>query len=143
MTGKRFVWNDSYSVKVPSLDEQHKRFFGITNQILDLLDHPKNSELKNSLILAVVELGRYALYHLSYEEECIFKFMCTECKDHPLSHDYYREKVKGYLKKVRTEGTDIYALAEELAVFSREWLSNHIAQKDKEYVPCMEKNNVK
>ena len=143
MAGKRFIWNDCYSVKVPSLDEQHKKFFAITNQILDLLDYPKkNSELKNSLILAVVELGRYAMHHLSYEEGCILKYNC-DCKDHPLSHDYYREKVKGYLKKVRTEGTDIYALAEELAVFSREWLSNHIAQKDKEYVPCMEKNNVK
>ncbi|OGC46359.1 hypothetical protein A3B64_05020 [candidate division WWE3 bacterium RIFCSPLOWO2_01_FULL_37_24] len=140
MTAKRFVWDDSYSVKVPSIDEQHKKFFDITNQILDIIENTRSPDVKNSLILAVVELGRYALYHLSYEEECIFKFQCTECSDHPLSHDYYRKKVKEYLKQVRDKKTDIFVLAEEVAVFSREWLSKHIAAKDREYIPCMTRN---
>jgi len=60
MTAKRFVWDDSYSVKVPSIDEQHKKFFDITNQILDIIENTRSPDVKNSLILAVVELGRYA-----------------------------------------------------------------------------------
>lgn len=140
---KRFIWNDSYSVHVPSLDAQHKGFFDITNKILDLLDNRHDQGLKQDLILSLVELGNYALDHLKYEEVCINKYRCRGCEGHPMAHDVYREKVQVYLRKVREEDADIYQLAQEVAVFSQNWLSNHIANMDKEYVDCMTSQGAK
>jgi len=132
-----FVWKDEYSVKVPSLDEQHKGFFEITNQIITLLDKPRSDELKENLILALVRLGRYALYHLDYEEQCINRYKCDGWETHAQAHDLYREKVKDYLGRVRIENSDIYALAREAADFSQTWLSTHILNKDREYITCL------
>ncbi|OGC69352.1 hypothetical protein A2415_03815 [candidate division WWE3 bacterium RIFOXYC1_FULL_39_7] len=151
---KQFVWDDKYSVKVPSIDEQHKRFFELTNQILNVLDNPNFSytqdfnnpgvtELKKELIRLVVELGNYAFYHLSYEETCMRNFDCSGCDGHTGIHDKYREKVKEYLMRVREEGADVYTLAEEIAEFSQNWLSGHILKKDREYIDCLVSNEVK
>ena len=139
---KEFIWNDKYSVKVPSLDEQHKHFFQITNRILYLLEKPHNSELKRSLTQEVIELGRYASYHLDYEEGCMRKHKCAGCDGHSEIHDIYRDKVLMYLRQVRESSTDIYALAQEVADFSQNWLSRHILNKDREYINCLTKDNV-
>jgi len=65
---KKFVWNESYSVKVHVLDEQHKKFFDIANQISDLLNNPNSSTFKHSLTLTIIELARYGINSLCSEE---------------------------------------------------------------------------
>lgn len=137
----RFIWNDSYSVKVPSLDAQHKNFFRITNNILDLLDKNHTQDLKEQLIFVIAELGKYALEHLGYEEECIKRYNCGKCEHHPEAHEVYRDHVVRFLKEVRDIDTDIYALAAEVATFSQAWLATHIANMDKAYVDDMVKHN--
>jgi hemerythrin len=139
---KKFKWNDKYSVKVPSLDEQHKKFFDITNQIIDVLEKPHNPALKERLILLLVKLGIYAQYHLDYEENCINRYKCKGCETHPGAHALYRSKVKNYLQQVQIEGTDIYKLSGEVAEFSQTWLSTHILHKDREYISCLEHQNL-
>lgn len=139
---KEFIWNDKYSVKVSSLDEQHKHFFQITNQIIYLLEEPHSSELKSLLTDEIVELGRYANHHLDYEEKCMHNCRCEGCEGHPEAHDIYRDKVLSYLKQVREESTDIYALAQEVAEFSQQWLSKHILSKDREYIGCLTESGI-
>ena len=150
---KLFKWSDKYSVGVPSLDIQHKRFFEITNEIVSVLDNPNYSntvdfananvsDLKKQLILLIVELGNYALGHLGYEEGCLRTHKCPGCETHTEIHDVYREKVKNYLGEVRKPEIDVFALAQDVATFSQDWLSQHILSKDKEYTGCLTKFNV-
>ncbi len=139
---KQFKWNNKYSVKVDSLDEQHKYFFDLTNQILTLLEHPHNPHLKERLILLIVKLGRYAFFHLDFEEDCMSRYGCPDLVAHREIHEAYRNKVINYLRQVREEGVDLFKLAEEVAEFSQDWLSGHILSKDREYIDCLEKNDV-
>ena len=138
-----FKWDDKYSVEVPSLDDQHKNFFDITNRILVLLEKPHNPELKESVVMLLIELGNYASNHLDYEEGCIRKNFCTGCEDHPVAHSVYRDKIREYLRRVREADTDIYALAFEVAEFTQYWLSQHILAKDRCYISCLTQHKVK
>jgi hemerythrin len=140
---KLFVWENKYSVGVPSLDAQHKRFFEITNDILNIADNKSSPVLKKDLTLLLIELGKYALNHLSYEENCINRYKCPGYESHTLIHDTYRKKIEVYLHSMRNKDTDIKVLAKEAAEFSRDWLSSHILNKDREYIPCLTEKNVK
>ncbi len=140
---KQFVWDDKYSVKVPSLDAQHKRFFQLTNDILLIVDDPINADLKRKLILLIVEFGNYALNHLTYEEHCTKSSMCSGQEDHLVAHDSYRERVKGYLRDVVKPETDLPTLAKEVAEFSQSWLSGHILNIDRGYIECLTQHHVK
>lgn len=134
---KLFVWDNKYSVGVPTLDAQHKRFFEITNDILKIADSPTSPVLKKDLTLLLIELGKYALNHLSYEENCINRYKCPGYETHTLIHDTYRKKIEEYLQAMRNATTDITSLAKEAAEFSQNWLSSHILNKDREYIPCL------
>ena len=131
---KKFVWNESYGVKVHVLDEQHKKFFDIANQISDLLNNPNSSTFKHSLTLTIIELARYGINSLCSEEDFLKKYSCKGYEDHLISHDCYREKVKELLSKARNETTDFYELANEVAEFTQNWIDYHIAYKDKESI---------
>ena len=63
---EKFVWNLQYSVHSDEIDDQHKRFFEIINELYDLLDK-KPIELEPFLIL-ITHLGDYAFYHFATEE---------------------------------------------------------------------------
>src|SRR3989344_5551967 len=107
----KFVWNDSYSVKVPVLDEQHKKFFDIAKHISDLPDNRDYSSFRKSLILTIVELARYALNSLRYEEE--------------------------FLKRACDEKEDIHKLSDEVSAFAENWITYHIAYVDKKCIDNM------
>ena len=133
----KFVWNDSYSVKVPVLDEQHKKFFDIAKHISDLPDNRDYSSFRKSLILTIVELARYALNSLSYEEEFLIKHNCNECEEHCAFHDRFREKVKDLLKRACDEKEDIHKLSDEVSAFAENWITYHIAYVDKKCIDNM------
>ena len=139
---KKFVWNESYGVKVHVLDEQHKKFFDIANQLSDLLNNPNSSNFKHSLTLTLIELARYALNSLCCEEEFLLKNNCKGYEDHLISHDCYREKVKELLRKARNDETDFYELANEVAEFTQNWIDFHIAYKDKEIIDGMVQDKI-
>src|SRR3989338_274623 len=113
----KFVWNDSYSVKVPVLDEQHKKFFDIANHISDLPDNRDYSSFRQSLILTIVELALYTLNSLCSEEEFLIKHNCNEYEEHCAFHDRFWKRVKDLLKRACDEKTDINKLADEIADF--------------------------
>ena len=60
-----FVWNDSYSVKVAELDNQHKKLIGLINQLYDAMKEGKG---KDVLEVIFTELIEYTKNHFSAEE---------------------------------------------------------------------------
>lgn len=85
----RILWNESFSVKIKSLDEQHQNFFNLANKIFDVVEKKQISQHK--LLRVVSEFGNYSLYHLSAEEE-YFKKCNYEDPAHIQAHNAYREK---------------------------------------------------
>jgi len=131
---KKFVWEDKYSLGIASVDEQHKTFFEILNEVAELTKHPNDPDLRSGLVIALVKFGNYAFYHLSYEEEYFIKFAYKDREDHETAHEIYRGKITEYLKRIKNADTDLVNLAEETAQFGQDWLKFHILDMDKKYV---------
>jgi len=131
------AWNPSFSVDIQEIDEQHKNFFAIIHRIYQVIESGSPEEESLSLLS---QLGGYAHYHLSTEEEYFIKFHYEGKEGHILAHDAFREKIKKMTERYRAGQKDILP---KVADFTQDWLSNHILSSDKEYMQCFHEHGLK
>ena len=139
----KFVWTDDYSVGIALIDEQHKRFFEIANEVLDLSS--KKDVKREALLIYLEELGNYAFYHLGTEEKFFDEFKYEGALRHKAAHDAFRKIVKENLDSVRSAviDADIVRLSEDIASFTSDWLKNHIIIMDKQYAVFFQEHGLK
>jgi hemerythrin len=127
----KFVWTEKYSVNVAEIDEQHKEFINICNDLLTLAE--SETFTKEEALIKAMKLGDYASYHLGTEEDIFVKTKYPETSSHTEAHNKFREKAKGLINQVRDENIDTKKTIKEAANFSGEWLLTHILSLDKKY----------
>jgi len=66
-------WENSYSVKVGSIDADHKKLVEILNSLFTAMSKGEGSKMISDL---VKELHRYTIYHFS-REEAFFRLPAT------------------------------------------------------------------
>jgi hemerythrin-like metal-binding protein len=125
-----FTWKEEFSVGVEEIDEQHKTFFQIADEIIALVE--KGAE-KDVLMALLGRLNDYAFYHLGTEEDYFDKFDYPDVAPHVAAHNEYRKLMRAYFEKIRKNELDLDQAAKEIALFSTEWLSKHIIGMDKQY----------
>jgi len=126
----KFIWNDSYNIGDEEVDEAHKNFFIVANDICDLSD--KEAVSADELVFKINKLGNYVFYHFAREEEHIERLGFNDAKLHIKEHDVFRGKIADYMKKAGDSGTDIKKLIDEIADFVEEWILGHISQITRE-----------
>lgn len=138
---KKFVWTETYSVKVAEIDAQHKEFFNIVNSLLDLAD--KKSFTDEEALLKVGQLGDYAAYHLTTEEDFFKETDYPDAATHIKFHNQFREQAVQFMNRIREATGDKSAVIEEIANFAGNWLTNHIVVVDQKYSQWFNENGVK
>ena len=120
-------WNQSYSVKVPTLDEQHAGLIQILNEL-----HQAMLEGKGTQAMAVIlcRLGVYARQHLQTEEQMLEKYGYPKYAEHKAQHDAYVAKIHTYEDKLCAGEA---AFSVELLNFLKQWWTSHIMTTDKQY----------
>lgn len=136
----KFVWDDSFSVEVKEMDEQHKHFFSIVNEIYDLI--LSGDVQKEKLMFNITNLGNYAVYHLSTEEALFNEFDFEWKNAHIAAHNLFRDKVTKYMGALDDPNTDMTKLSLEVADFCKTWLSEHIKVMDKGYIACFHQHGI-
>ena len=138
---KRYIWTNEYSVGVVGIDEQHKEFLSIVNNILDL---EESESLSDKEIFSIVDkLSNYGSYHLSTEEFLFEKTHFEYAHEHIVAHDEFRKRVKIFAEKIKIGGIDKKLILKELADFSGNWLMQHILIMDKKYSKLFIEKGVK
>lgn len=124
----RLEWQESYSVGIEEVDEQHKHLFELTHSLFDLLvNHPDNYAAGIRPILQ--ELAEYTDYHFKCEENDYFgKYGYPSSDLHIMQHNNFINLVA---KKI--EGLPTTSLKEGVSLYSylTKWLLTHIALADK------------
>ncbi len=138
----KFIWQDIYSVGIPSIDAQHKDFFSTTNEIIDLLNR-KESATNEQLLAEVMKLVNYANTHFKTEEGYFDKLHYFDAATHEAAHNSYRKRVAYYLEEFAKPEVDTPRMADEIASYSIYWLSDHILQVDKQYTIFFKEHGVK
>jgi hemerythrin len=121
------TWSDSLSVKIESIDNQHKELFNLINKFYEGL---KNEEKHANLIKLVYGLRDYTVYHFNKEEQLMKKHDYPEFEKHKKEHAFFINAVKDYIDRINS-GKLLISI--EITNFIKDWISNHIANVDKAY----------
>lgn len=121
-------WDDSYSVSVKTLDEQHKKLFVLINQLHDAMSAGKGKEIIESVLKDMID---YTHTHFTTEEKLLEKHHYPYLEQQKQEHALFIQKVSEMQQKYKT-GSSL-TISFEVSQFLKNWLSNHIKLDDKKY----------
>ena len=121
-------WSDSLSVKVSSVDDQHKKLFDLINSFYEGISQGSNKETMLKLIMG---LKNYTVTHFTHEERLLRQAGYPDFDNHKRQHEDFIKKVNEFQEKY-TSGKLILSL--EVTGFIKTWITEHIMKTDKMYV---------
>jgi hemerythrin len=128
-----FPWRDSYSVRIPQIDEQHKKLVAIINELHVAMMQRKGKEVLGKVMDELVE---YTETHFTYEVAMLRQKGYTGAAAHELEH----KKLAGQVKDLRDRVMGGKALVTvEVMQFLKDWLANHVMSADQAYSKALVK----
>ncbi len=121
------TWTEALSVKIDSIDTQHKKLVDLINALHDAM---KNGKGKEAIGATLDEVINYTQYHFKYEEDLMKKAGYEDLLNHKSAHDQLTRQVMDLNERYKSGNT---AITVEVMNFLREWLNNHINGTDKKY----------
>ena len=138
MTAQKFVaWDDSLSVGITAIDEDHKKLLTLINNLQTSVLYPTGESFERQ---ALSELVDYTKYHFSREEKLMEDNGYPEFEPHKQQHEQMIAKVGEYMQVYEKdrEGT-----IDELTGFLKTWLINHIAGTDQKYSQFLREKGIR
>ena len=122
-----FPWNDSYSVRIPQIDAQHKGLIRLINDLHSAMAAGKGKEALGTIL---DELVRYTESHFKYEEGMLRQRQYSGLAAHQSEH----QKLTGQVIELRERFRSArLTLSVEVMQFLKNWLGNHIMVHDQAY----------
>ncbi len=125
-----FVWDNSFSVGIDSIDTQHKKLMDIINRVHDAMTMGKTSDIIEKVFKELID---YTHEHFSFEEKYFEMYKYPDRGAHKRKHRFIFDEIDR-MSKVEGQGT---VLSIELMQFLTKWLTKHIKGTDKEYSEFM------
>ncbi len=129
-------WTDDLSVKIQSIDEQHKKLIDMINVFYDNINKQSNEDL---IARMVKHMKEYSIMHFSTEERYMVKFNYPGYEQHKKEHEDYINKVNELETKLK-KGKLLVSF--EITNFLKNWIKKHIQETDKQYSEFFLKNGV-
>jgi len=121
------TWQEKYSVKIPSIDAQHKRLVEIINELYSSM---KAGKTKDQLGKTLQDLVAYTKTHFSYEEGLLEKAGYGDLAEHKKQHEAFVEKISSTCKQY--ENGKLF-MSIDICNFLQGWLIQHIQGTDQKY----------
>ena len=116
----RLAWNDSYSLNIEAIDDQHKRLFDLANCLFDSMQAGAGNR---TLRHALAELIRYTMTHFAAEEAAMEAYGYPALAEHRREHEQLTAQVLDFVDKYHVGRAEIGA---SLLDFLQTWLTQHI-----------------
>ena len=129
-------WDESYSVSVKQLDEEHKKLVGMINELHEAMQVGKGKEILSSILDRMIN---YVGTHFSNEEKYMEKFSYPASDVHKKEHNDFVKKTVEFQQNFN-DGK--LGLSIEIMFFLKEWLLNHIKGSDQNYGPFFNKKGL-
>ncbi len=124
---EKVIWDETFSVGVEVIDEQHKKLIKMLNKMIDAENTNVNSEIISTVL---TEMRQYASEHFALEE----KYM-LECGY--LDYDSHKARHKEFLKKVSMLCIETMhqnkIVPTEILEYLKLWWTTHILKTDMKY----------
>jgi methyl-accepting chemotaxis protein/hemerythrin len=130
------VWDQSFSTRIPTFDEHHKKLFALVNELSEAMQHKRSKEVVGSVLQQLIH---YTGTHFAAEEAAFRKTGYPEEEAHRQIH---RELVEKALALQAKFNSDEMLLTHEVIEFLQEWLVKHIKGTDNRYGDHLLKHKV-
>lgn len=130
------AWNDSYSVKVKEMDDQHRKLLDMINELHDAMKVGKGKEVIGKVLTSLTD---YTRRHFT-SEESLMKL-----------HGYpgYEEQKKAHnqlviqVVEIQNKYNEGLVQSQQIISFLKDWLINHIQGMDQKYGSHLNAKGVK
>jgi hemerythrin-like metal-binding protein len=137
MNSQKLNWEETYSVGVAEIDNQHKQLFATINELLDAINTNSPEETLGNIIEALLQ---YKNIHFDTEEKYFKQFNYEGTEEHLQKHREFSEKLNALKEKYPTYNIE-FAFA--LVDFLENWLIDHLMTTDQKYKNCFQSNGLK
>ncbi len=121
-------WNDSYTVKVQQLDDEHKQLFSIINQLHEGMKAGRGKDVMQSVL---DQLLHYTEQHFADEEVLMKMVGYSWLQAHIALHRRFVKQIKSFCEDHHSGAASISIAMLE---FLRNWLADHIMGTDHQYM---------
>lgn len=128
-----FVWQNNFTFGIESIDGDHKKLVAMIDELYTAMS---KGEAKAVIRDIVNDLVDYSVVHFRREEIYMKSVNYNDFDAHKAAHEAFIEKVETFREKLNS-GKDNISI--EVISFLREWLSGHILNTDKRFVPEFKK----
>lgn len=120
-------WNESYSVGIKAMDDQHKELVNMINQLHEAMKTGQASKEAPAILKRLVD---YTHSHFDAEEKLLIKETYPGLLNHQKMHKDLIAQVEQYQKDLATKSLTIGV---KMSEFLKDWLTTHITVEDKKY----------
>ena len=132
-----FTWQSKFDFDIESIDTDHKKLVSLID---DLYTAMSQGQAKAIIQGVVKELIDYTRVHFRREEFYMKSTGYSDYENHKKAHDTFVDQVRLYQQKL-DQGKDNISI--DVLTFLREWLSEHILNTDKKYIPHLKNYGIK
>ncbi len=126
-----FNWKDDYSVKIPLIDEQHKRLFEIGNSINELLKDYNGQDSFDEIMKQLDEMSKYTKCHFAQEEKLMSYYGYEDIEEHLKEHHKFIAYLEGFdLNDIDLDQREVLL---NMIRFISSWIFKHIMHTDFKY----------
>ncbi len=131
-------WNETLSVGVSIIDDEHKKIVGMLNELHDAMLARHSEEALGKVLDGLVA---YTASHFKHEEALFAKTGYAAAAEHRKEHADLTRQVLDVQKKYQEGATATLSI--EVLKFLRKWLLVHIQDSDKKYGPHLNARGIK
>lgn len=129
-------WNDTLSVNVKIIDEQHRVLVRYINELYDYIHEHKGYEGMDTIFSRLIE---FAKSHFETEETFFEKFNYENSESHKRRHKMFFLKMEEFHH--RYIGNDEMVRI-DLLKYLKDWFLEHLRTEDRLYVKCFHEHGL-
>lgn len=131
-----YIWKEEYTVNISIIDEQHKKFLDIINELKVIINTNSCTSKASKIFFQIA----YHIDHYFIKEEIYFK----DCKypnfeQHKIDHNQFIDKIIKFQKDLENNKQNVCL---DLYKYLEDWFDEHILKYDKEAVDFLKKSGV-
>ena len=121
-----FEWDDSISLNIPVIDEQHKELLGWIAALNDSVQKGEGAQAIGDVLLKLVS---YVCLHFDEEERLLLTCNYPDFTGHREEHDGFVKR----LQEIQEHFQDGEELSRGTLEFLSDWIVTHIRGSDQKY----------
>ncbi len=131
----KIEWDDSLSVGINLIDEQHKM---LIDRISDLSKAVDAQQGIQEILKTIDFMLEYTNFHFSTEEKHMSRLKYPAMNDHLQQHDEFKNMVNTMIEDWKEDGAT-KTLSNSINTYLINWLYNHIKKTDVEFGQFLKK----